>query len=78
MHQIKCCFRNTPIEVLLEKTCVNIYCKDFSLVGSKLLSFAELQRCKATTEGPRHDDRDKDDDGDDEEDEGCGDSYDED
>ena len=44
--------------MLLEKTCVNIYSEEFSLVGSKLPSFAELQSCKATTEGPCHDDDD--------------------
>ena len=53
--------------MLLEKTCVNIYSEEFSLVGSKLLSFAELQSCKATTEGPCHDDDDDDDDEDEEE-----------
>ena len=52
--------------MLLEKTCVNIYSEEFSLVGSKLLSFAELQSCKATTAGPCHDDDDDDDEGEEE------------
>ena len=55
------CWQYTAIEVLLERTCVNIYCQDFSLVGSKLCTAARPpQRALAHDEEDEEEDDEDD------------------